>query len=156
MNHSEPGRVQRRVGDPPRWPPLQLFLSTCGYESRDGRQPSCGLGRVPGHSSSPPRPRLPVCEPERLRVMVTSQVWQRPQQASVVTRRPLQPGLWATKENSRTAQPRKPWRVLVRATHTASVPATRSRRRERCILGNKVTLIIQEATTHIEIQSKNA
>lgn len=66
---------------------------------------------------------------------VTSQVWQRPQQASVVMRSPLQPGFWATKENSRTAQPLKPWSVLVMATHTTAVPATRRMIKEWCMLG---------------------
>lgn len=66
---------------------------------------------------------------------VTSHVWQRPQQASVVMRSVLQPGLWATKENSRTAQPRKPWSVLVRAAHAAAVPAIRRTRKDRCMLG---------------------
>lgn len=71
---------------------------------------------------------------------VTSQVWHRPQQASVVMRSPLQPGFWATKENSRTAQPRKPWSVVVvTVTHTAA-SATRRRRKVmdsgwRCMLG---------------------
>lgn len=66
---------------------------------------------------------------------LTSHVWQRPQQASVVMRSPLQPGLWAMKENSRTAQPRNPCSVLVRAAHTAAVPAIRRRRRrDRCML----------------------
>lgn len=74
-----------------------------------------------------------------LRVVGTSQVWQRPQQASVVTRRFLHPGFWATKVNSRTAQPRKPWIMVVTATQTAAWP-TRRRRREsgrgcKCMLG---------------------
>lgn len=89
-----------------------------------------------GFGSPVSRPGLGATQ-ARPRVNVTSQVWQRPQQASVVTRRPRQPGLWATKENSRTAQPRNPWRVLVRARHMAAVPATRSRRKDRCILGNQ-------------------
>ncbi|KAG7243272.1 hypothetical protein INR49_011719, partial [Caranx melampygus] len=58
-------------------------------------------------------------------------VWQRPQQASVVMRSPLQPGFWATKENSRTAHPRKPWSEVVTVTHTTAALATRRRRQER-------------------------
>lgn len=58
----------------------------------------------------------------------------------MVIRSPLQPGFWATKENSRTAQPRKPLSVVVTATHTTAAPATRRRRKERdrgwrCMLG---------------------
>lgn len=70
---------------------------------------------------------------------VTSHVWQRPQQASVVMRSPLQPGLWATKENSRTAQPRNPWSVLDRAAHAAAAPAVSTRTRDRCMLGRTST-----------------
>lgn len=125
-----------------------------------GRQPSCGLGWVLEYSSfsssftipvlrnfseiameksgTPTSAKCYLCSVtfiERWYTTVTSQVWQRPQQASVVMRSPLQPGFWATKENSRTAQPRKPWSVLVMATHTTAVPATRRMIKERCMLG---------------------
>ena len=58
---------------------------------------------------------------------LTSQVSQRPQQASVVIRRPLQPGFLARKVNSLTAQPTNVRRSPLEVLTTQPQPA-RSRR----------------------------
>lgn len=58
---------------------------------------------------------------------LTSQVSQRPQQASVVIRRPLQPGFLATNVNSRTAQPTKVPRFPPEVLRTQQQPARRRR-----------------------------
>ena len=65
----------------------------------------------------PPKPLLGL----------TSQVSQRPQQASVVIRRPLQPGFLARKVNSLTAQPTNVRRFSLEVLMTQPQPA-RSRR----------------------------
>lgn len=60
---------------------------------------------------------------------LTSQVSQRPQHASVVTRSPLQPGFLARKVNSRTAQPTKVRRSM--AEVLSVLPQLASSRRSR-------------------------
>lgn len=65
----------------------------------------------------PPRPVLGL----------TSQVSQRPQQASVVIRRPLQPGFLARKVNSLTAQPTNVCRFPPEVLRTQPQPARRRR-----------------------------
>lgn len=58
---------------------------------------------------------------------LTSQVSQRPQQASVVIRRPLQPGFLARKVNSLTAQPTKVCRFPLEGLRAQLQPARRRR-----------------------------
>lgn len=58
---------------------------------------------------------------------LTSQVSQRPQQASVVIRRPLQPGFLARKVNSLTAQPTKVRTFPLEVLRTQQQPARRRR-----------------------------
>lgn len=62
---------------------------------------------------------------------LTSQVSQRPQHASVVTRSPLQPGFLARKVNSRTAQPMKVRRSM--AEVLSASPQLASGRRSRAL-----------------------
>lgn len=63
---------------------------------------------------------------------LTSQVSQRPQQASVVTLSPRQPGFLARKVNSRTAQPTNVRRSMAEALVAAPQPdSSRTRRAPR-------------------------
>lgn len=59
--------------------------------------------------------------------LLTSQVLQRPQQASVVIRSPLQPGFLARKVNSLTAQPTKVCRLPLEVLRAESRPPRRRR-----------------------------
>lgn len=61
---------------------------------------------------------------------LTSQVSQRPQHASVVTRSPLQPGFLARKVNSRTAQPTKVRRSMAEVLSVPPQLASSRRSRE--------------------------
>lgn len=69
---------------------------------------------------------VPATHSQR-RHSLTSQVSQRPQHASVVTRSPLQPGFLARKVNSRTAQPMKVRRSMAEVWSTTPQPASSRR-----------------------------